>query len=76
MPKYLTHMYMRVYRKAVLPIKSEPRPMETDCEDTCSDLNEYTTNMNQLRDGLFVDAKGNIKSAQARMKKDYDRKNG
>ena len=49
--------------------------MDFECEDVPS-LDEYTAKMNKLRDDLFLEAKGNIKAAQLRMKKDYDRKNG
>ena len=39
-------------------------------------MDEYTHQLNKLRDELFTKAKENIKAAQLRMKKDYDRKNG
>ena len=48
--------------------------MDFECESVPS-LDEYTAKMNKLRDDFFLEAKGNIKAAQQRMKKDYDRKN-
>ena len=48
--------------------------MDFECESVPR-LDEYTAKMNKLRDDLFLEAKGNIKAAQQRMKKDYDRKN-
>lgn len=70
------HSCIYVCRKAVIPIESEPSPVDTDYDSQWINVDDYTSKMTKLRDGLFVEEKTNIKGAQARIKRDYDQKNG
>lgn len=51
------------YRKAVLPIEIEVSVSDSECEDV-PNLDEYTEQLNKLRDELFTKAKENIKAAR------------
>ena len=48
---------------------------DSENDDADEKFDVYTEQMNAMRDGLFQEAKENIKAAQQRMKRDYDKKN-
>ena len=61
------------YRKPLLPIESELIPSDGN-SDGESNVEDYCDRMTHLKKELFSKAKQNIKSAQKRYKKDFDKK--
>ena len=63
------------YRKPVLPIESEllPSDLSSGSDEEC-DVNKYCKSMLHMRKNLFSKANKNIKSAQARYKRDFDKR--
>ena len=69
-----------IYRKPILPIErnlldsnnSDSNSNESDNDN--EDVTEYYEKMIDLKRNLFSKADENIKEAQARQKKDYDKK--
>ena len=59
-------------RKPVLPIEQEL--LNTDGDSTDLDVDSYMEKMEKLREDMFVKADDNIKDAQAKQKKEYDRR--
>ncbi len=66
------------YRNAILPIQAELRIGDNgSCSDesvNTDQVENYIDKMNVFRDELFKDAKENIKNAQMKQKRDYDKK--
>ena len=67
-------------RKAILPIEVDTGIADADLDATQLNDDNYTEevfkNMCFLREKVFSDVQQNINEAQARMKKEYDKKNG
>ena len=47
---------------------------DSENDDADEKFDVYIEQMNEMRDGIFQEAKENIKTAQQRMKRDYDKK--
>ncbi len=70
------YTFLHYNRKAVLPIEAELcNSHVSDDEDVDEEIDVYTEQMHAFRDGIFQTAKGNITTAQLKMKRDYDKTN-
>ena len=72
---FLSAAFICYHRKPILPIERElVYDVETDVEDEGDNVQKYCEDMIKLKNDLFSKADQNIKEAQTRQKRDYDKK--
>lgn len=68
-------VFICYHRKPVLPIERKAVcDVKTDVEDDRDNVDKYCEDMMKLKNHLFSKADQNIKEAQTRQKRDYDKK--
>ena len=71
----LLYIFKESYSTNSSGIKINVSHSDSENDDADEKFDVYTEQMNAMRDGIFQEAKENIKAAQQRMKRDYDKKN-
>lgn len=62
------------YRKPILPIECELQPCASSDSESGLDVESYRESVSNVKKNLYSRAENNIRNAQARYKKDYDKK--